>query len=145
MVARLGVPSVLSAARIGAKFSDRVYAALRSRLEELEREVAVDDALLAERQRILDACPCPIHGPCVPHVVKRLEDLQAAEAELRAIDQVLARRPALDKPTRVENINHAIATVIRFRALLVAVSNWHGLDGDGISDPLRQQILDALK
>ena len=33
-----------------------------------------------------------------------------AEAEVARIDAVLARRPALDKPTRVENIAHAIAT-----------------------------------
>lgn len=36
-----------------------------------------------------------------------------AVGELRSIDSVLARRPALDKPTRVENIEHAINTAKR--------------------------------
>jgi len=39
--------------------------------------------------------------------------LEQAEAELRGIDAVLARRPALDKPTRRENIEHAITTAAR--------------------------------
>lgn len=37
----------------------------------------------------------------------------AAEAELASLDSVLARRPALDKPTRRENIEHAIVTAGR--------------------------------
>lgn len=34
----------------------------------------------------------------------------AAEQELASIDSLMARRPALDKPTRWENIQHAIST-----------------------------------
>jgi hypothetical protein len=36
-----------------------------------------------------------------------------AERELSHVDAVLARRPALDKPTRTANIKHAIATAAR--------------------------------
>ena len=37
----------------------------------LERELAVTDSLLVERQRVLDAIPeCPVHGPCVPHALE---------------------------------------------------------------------------
>lgn len=32
-------------------------------------EIGTDDKLLADRQSILDAAPCPAHGPCVPHVL----------------------------------------------------------------------------
>jgi hypothetical protein len=41
------------------------------------------------------------------------ERLATAERELSHIDAVLARRPALDKPTRAANIEHAIATAAR--------------------------------
>ena len=42
-----------------------------------------------------------------------LAQLAARDAELRRIDAVMARRPALDKPTRWENIAHAIETAGR--------------------------------
>ena len=65
-----------------------MYYRARDRAEELSREVAerdaeiaVDNELLADRQRILDACPCPVHGPCVPHVLNRLAALTTAERE----------------------------------------------------------------
>lgn len=38
---------------------------------------------------------------------------EGLKAELARIDAVLARRPALDKPTRVENVEHAITTAGR--------------------------------
>lgn len=38
------------------------------------------------------------------------EQLEQAQAELHHIDLVMARRPALDKPTRADNILHAINT-----------------------------------
>ena len=40
-------------------------------------------------------------------LTRRVEEL---EAELASIDAVMARRPALDKPTRRENVEHAITT-----------------------------------
>ena len=48
---------------------------------------------------------------------QRAQDFQrsavAAAHELASIDAVLARRPALDKPTRRENIEHAISVAAR--------------------------------
>lgn len=38
------------------------------------------------------------------------EQIESLELELRGIDEALARIPALDKPTRRENIEHAIRT-----------------------------------
>lgn len=49
------------------------WADLRARIAELEREIETDDLLLADRNRILDAFPCPDHGPCVPYVLRLLE------------------------------------------------------------------------
>jgi hypothetical protein len=63
-------------------------------LQAARDEIAIDGALLAERQRILDACPCPVHGACVPHVLDRLEKLEAAEAELSALRAQLAEKDA---------------------------------------------------
>lgn len=42
------------------------------RIHALEKEVLVSDKLIAERNRILDADPCPVHGQCVPHILERL-------------------------------------------------------------------------
>jgi len=40
----------------------------------LREELRVTDALLEERQRVLDAIPeCPCHGPCVPHALEWIE------------------------------------------------------------------------
>lgn len=65
---------------------DRLTAQVAKQQREIERlkeEVAIDNDLLAERQRILDACPCPSHGACVPHV---LETLTSQQAKLRAVE-----------------------------------------------------------
>ncbi len=48
------------------------------------RELAVErgnqielmDKLIAERDRVLDAYPCPVHGRCVPHVLERLREVE---------------------------------------------------------------------
>ncbi len=49
--------------------------------DEKAREIAINDQLLAERQRILDACPCPVHGSCVPHVLAQLAELTRLKGE----------------------------------------------------------------
>jgi len=53
----------------------------------LEAEVAVDDKLLKERQRVLDAIPeCPEHGrSCIPHAIEWVEKTGAEVAELRGL------------------------------------------------------------
>lgn len=42
----------------------------------LKEEIAVSDLLIAERNRILKAYLCPVHGECVPHVLDLLETLK---------------------------------------------------------------------
>lgn len=68
-------------------------ARLRAEIASLNEEVAIDDKLLADRQRILDAVPCPDHGPCVPHVLKEFERLRASEARLRTALEVICKNP----------------------------------------------------
>lgn len=43
----------------------------------LRAELAITESLLAERQRILDALPCPQHGTCVPYVLDFIENAKA--------------------------------------------------------------------
>lgn len=47
-----------------------------ARIEKLESEIAVDDKLLAERDRLLNTIPaCPAHGAgCVPHAIAWVDD-----------------------------------------------------------------------
>lgn len=52
---------------IATKYEDRYF--------EARQEIALDDQLLADRDRILDACPCPAHGRCVPYVLEQLAGL----------------------------------------------------------------------
>lgn len=54
-------------------------ARLRTELDAAKREIAVDDQLLADRQRILDACPCPVHGSCIPYVLEQIARLKAGQ------------------------------------------------------------------
>jgi len=58
---------------------------LEEKLVEAREEIAVDDKLLAERNRVLATIPpCPAHGAqCVPHA---LEWIQAATERLRALE-----------------------------------------------------------
>ena len=50
---------------------------------------------------------------------------------------------AWDAATKCMESKNA-STVLRLRALLQRVLDWRGLDGDGITDPLRLEIADAL-
>ncbi len=43
-------------------------------LLDAREEIETDDKLLADRNRILDAYPCAVHGPCVPHIMETLEE-----------------------------------------------------------------------
>lgn len=45
---------------------------LRSQVAQLVEELRITDALLTERNRVLDAIPpCPVHGmQCVPHALE---------------------------------------------------------------------------
>jgi len=62
---------------------------LERRNGELERELKVSDKLIAERNRVLVALECDVHGPCVPGALekiadinKRLEDSRSYVAEV---------------------------------------------------------------
>jgi len=56
---------------------------LEEKLVEAREEIAVDDKLLAERNRVLGAIPpCPAHGAqCVPHALEWIQAARAAQKE----------------------------------------------------------------
>lgn len=47
-------------------------------IEELKSEIAIDDKIMAEWAKVLDAIPpCPAHGPrCMPHSVEWIESVK---------------------------------------------------------------------
>jgi hypothetical protein len=55
---------------------------LNNTIEALREELRMTDALLAERQRVLEAIPpCPQHGSCVPHALEWIERAKKARGE----------------------------------------------------------------
>ncbi len=66
------------------RLQEKLTAAL-ARVAELEAELRVTDALLIERQRLLDMFDCKVHGGnCVPNAEREVRDLRAKVAELEA-------------------------------------------------------------
>lgn len=56
-------------------------------IDGLREELKTSDQIIAERNRILQAHPCPVHGQCVPHV---LEVLKSHEERTRIAEEVLS-------------------------------------------------------
>ena len=71
--------------------TDQIDALIAAAVAAMTAEVEVLTRLLTERNRILEACPCPVHGPCVPHV---LEVLASDRAEVERLKMVLNSPPA---------------------------------------------------
>ncbi len=56
-------------------------AALRAEVARLQGEIATDDQLLVERQRLLDLFDCPTHGKnCIPNAIEEVTRLRAEAA-----------------------------------------------------------------
>lgn len=91
--------------------------ALRAKLETQEKEIATDDSLLAERNRILDMLPCPNHGPCVPYV---LDEIIRMREKIEEQSRVIARLSTL--PDVIEKIAFEIPPVNLFTPRLVQLA-----------------------
>ena len=82
--------------------------------------------------RLLAACDGHPHAKIAwPHRIlhEAAEEILRLRAELRRIDAVMARRPALDKPTRFENVEHAISTASHADRLRASLAALVGVDG----------------
>lgn len=55
---------------IETDIAETIIRQLLAERDELRTEIDTDNQLLAERNRILEALPCPVHGPCVPYVLE---------------------------------------------------------------------------
>lgn len=49
---------------------------LEATIEGMREEIRLDDELLAERDKVLDALPCPSHGRCVPFALQEIVRLK---------------------------------------------------------------------
>ena len=63
---------------------EAAVARLTAERDALQREVAVDDQLLAEDKRLLDLFECPTHGSrCIPHAIDEVTRLRLERDALR--------------------------------------------------------------
>lgn len=62
------------ASEVAGIVDDIIEAAANVRTEELR----ITGQLLDDRNRVLAALPCPLHGACVPHALEVIERLKAA-------------------------------------------------------------------
>lgn len=70
-----------------------------SKIKKLKEEIEVSDKIITERNRILDEHPCPVHGPCVTHVLEKLQKLEAVRAAAKENlfwEDEIGRRGKLD-------------------------------------------------
>ena len=86
------------------------YDALNDEVERLKADLAVERDERHSSNAMLSALLAVVGVDNYAEIQPAVERLRA---DLAAVDAVLARRPALDKPTRAENIAHAIATASR--------------------------------
>ncbi|WP_338571565.1 ead/Ea22-like family protein [Pseudomonas canadensis] len=54
---------------------------LKAENEALREEVALDDKLIADRDRLLNMFECPDHGQCIPYAMEQVEALRKALTE----------------------------------------------------------------
>ncbi|WP_438028967.1 hypothetical protein [Sorangium sp. So ce233] len=66
--------------------------AMHARVVELESELAkardeidIDNELLKHRAQLLDALPCDLHGPCVPHALQEIARLREVERRAASV------------------------------------------------------------
>ena len=49
---------------------------LKAENDALREEVALDDKLIADRDRLLNMFECPVHGQCIPYAMEQVEALR---------------------------------------------------------------------
>lgn len=58
---------------------------LKLALEAARKEIALDDEIIAGRTSVLDALPCPVHGPCVPRALEQIEKFKTLRDRIIAL------------------------------------------------------------
>lgn len=72
-LSELEIDNLIEAHRDDAIHGIEDHFEVHSALSQMRHEIRISDQLIAERDRILDALPCPIHGRCVPFVLEWIE------------------------------------------------------------------------
>lgn len=62
--------------KTGYEAYERVNAELKAEVEALREEVALDDKIIADRDRLLNMFDCPAHGQCIPYAMEQIEALR---------------------------------------------------------------------
>lgn len=93
-------------------------------LKAAREEIELDDKLLADRNRLLEALECDAHGPCVPGALKKVHALRDERDRLRSHRAELIDRIGRNKKQhfierdrlsrRVEKAERAIRGAIEF-------------------------------
>lgn len=61
---------------------------LRNKIDEQQKEIAVSDKLIEDRNRLVDLFDCPKHGHCVPHAVEQVEAFLAAQKAIKELSDL---------------------------------------------------------
>lgn len=84
-----------------------VVARLQFQLSEARAEIEIDNKLIAERNRVFDALPCPIHGQCAPGALQQVELLKRDQGQLAALrEQHATLQSQFDEVTRQRDRAH---------------------------------------
>lgn len=62
--------------RTGYEAYEQVNAELKAEVGALREEVALDDKIIADRDRLLNMFDCPAHGQCIPYAMEQIEALR---------------------------------------------------------------------
>ena len=66
---------------------------LIARVSELEEEVRIDNKLITERDKLLNAIPeCSVHGKCVPHALEWISERKSKLSHEKRISEYLASK-----------------------------------------------------
>lgn len=97
-VCETGEDEPVNAAFIAAANPAAVLA-LIAEIDGLREEVEIDNKIIAERDRLLNAIPeCAAHGQCVPHAIQWVRDVQVENSQLlEERDQLKAENERLQQ------------------------------------------------
>jgi hypothetical protein len=70
---------------LGKKPDFNLMDQLKGENEALREEVALDDKLIADRDRLLNMFECPAHGQCIPYAMEQVEALRKDAEQWRAL------------------------------------------------------------
>lgn len=57
----------------------------RAKVKELQAEIAINEKLLVEHNRLLAMFYCPVHGSCVPFAIAEVKELRKRDDERKAV------------------------------------------------------------